>query len=205
MPIYFVYNLGNNMLIYYDELGKIHTVAEIAADVGDKLLSFTINTISNIEEISNYYVDTSTQKLAPKPQRPSLHHEFDYTTHTWVDARKIEDVKLVKIQYINEQRLLANQTSFTFNGKEVATDPLSRSDIDGVNGEVALTNQLPVTFPNIWKAMDNTYINIPDVATWTSFYKAMVSRGTENFIHAQELKLAVEQASTIQEVENITW
>jgi len=191
------------MIIYYNTLGQIEVCAEISAIVPEYLSELYVNIpfSDNISQL--YYVLDNV--MVEKPERPSIYHEFDYTTHTWVDARKIEDVKLAKIQYINEQRLLANQTSFTFNGKEVATDPLSRSDIDGVNGEVALTNQLPVTFPNVWKAMDNTYINIPDVATWTSFYKTMVSRGTENFIHAQELKLAVEQASTIQEVENITW
>jgi hypothetical protein len=117
----------------------------------------------------------------------------------------LDAVKMRKNAEINAARLAANRTTFVFAGKDISCDELSRSDIDGVNGIVALTAALPPGFPNAWKALDNTYVSIPDVATWTAFYAAMVAKGTENFAHSQQLKAQLEAATTHAQVEAIQW
>ena len=123
----------------------------------------------------------------------------------WQDLRSLAEVKLAKNAEINESRMTANRETFTFAGKLIACDELSRSDIDAVNGMVSLTNVLPPGFPGGWKAVDNTYVAIPDLAAWISFYGAMVQQGTANFNYAQALKATLLAATTIADSEQISW
>jgi len=129
---------------------------------------------------------------------------------------QIADAKAKKNDEINASRLSANYSTFAYGGKLIACDALSRSDIDGVNGYIALNNALPPNFPGAWKATDNTYVTIADVATWKAFYAAMVAVGTTNFLHAQTLKTAIDtiigdsvtyptKADKIAAIEAITW
>lgn len=103
-------------------------------------------------------------------------------------VKPVEQIAALKNEDINAWRLSASYSTFPYGGKLIACDALSRSDIDGVNGYVALYNALPVGFPGAWKATDNTYITIADVATWKLFYSEMVATGAANFAHSQSLK-----------------
>lgn len=132
-------------------------------------------------------------------------HTFNWQTKQWEDLRTLADLKATKNLQINESRLKANRTSFTFNNKQIAADALSRSDIDAMHGIVLLNNEMPVGWQGGWKAMDNTYVAIPDVATWSLFYSAMVAQGQANFAHSQNLKATLAAATTITEVEAIKW
>lgn len=141
----------------------------------------------------------------PRPPQPSLVHVWNTTTKQWVDPRTLDDLKAAKNNEINAARLRANRGTFTYAGKTIACDELSRSDIDGVNGEVALTGALPPGFPGAWKAVDNTYVAIPDLNGWKAFYGAMVAQGQANFAHAQSLKAQLSLATTAAEVDAVSW
>ena len=191
------------MKIYYNNTGAIVGYAEFGdMEYGNDIFEMLINEIDN--PYLYYVYGGNLVKYPDKPDSRDI-WSFNFSTKAWQDTRTLADIKLNRLQYVNEQRLAANQSFFIFQDKQIAIDTLSRSDIDGVNGEVSLTGQLPATFPNAWKAMDNTYVNIPDVATWVQFYQAMVQQGTANFIHAQQLKAQIQQATTIEEVEAISW
>lgn len=140
-----------------------------------------------------------------QPESPSVFHVFDWVSKQWFDPRTLQDLKATKNSYINIERLKANQSTFTFNGKQIAVDPLSRGDIDATHGIILLTNAMPVDWVGGWKAVDNTFVAIPDKATWESFYTAMVSQGSINFAHSQALKAQLAAATTIEEIEAITW
>lgn len=140
--------------------------------------------------------------LVTLPPRPSQHHVFNYATKQWEDPRTLADHKAVKNDAINEGRSRANQTSFTYEGKQIAVDQLSRGDIDGAHGDWLIGN-VPADWPGGWKTMDNTYVAIPDQATWFLFYKAMTAQGTANFVHAQTLKAQLAAATTPEEVEAV--
>jgi uncharacterized membrane protein YccF (DUF307 family) len=103
-------------------------------------------------------------------------------------VKSVEQIATLKNADINAWRLSASYSTFPYGGKLIACDALSRSDIDGVNGYVALNNALPAGFPGAWKATDNTYVTVADVATWKLFYAAMVATGAANFAHSQDLK-----------------
>lgn len=120
-------------------------------------------------------------------------------------AMSLDELKAAKNAEINAARAAANTGTFSHGGKVFSCDPLSRSDIDGVNGEVALTGALPQTFPGAWKAVDNTYLTIADVAAWTAFYRAMVAQGAANFARAQVLKAQLAEAATAEQIAAIAW
>lgn len=106
---------------------------------------------------------------------------------------------------INAARAAANISTFAHDGNAFSCDPLSRSDIDGVNGYVALYGALPPAFPGAWKAADNSYYLIADVAAWKAFYASMVATGAANFMHAQTLKIQLAAATTPEAVAAIVW
>jgi hypothetical protein len=125
-----------------------------------------------------------------------------------VNARLAEELsaaKAAKREEINQARLAANQSSFVFAGKQIAVDKLSRDDIDGVSDQVLLTGTFPAGFPNAWKAMDNTYVAIPDIDTWRAFITAMTTQGALNFGRAQQRKAEIDAATTVEQVEAIVW
>lgn len=135
----------------------------------------------------------------------------------WVQAWKLVNIsqeqlsadlivaKTAKNTQINQWREDATYTSFMWSGKEIACDRLSRSDINGVADYVALFGSLPPDFPGQWKAKDNTYAAVPDVAAFKSMFSAMVAQGTANFIKSQQLKAALANATTIETVKTIVW
>lgn len=120
-------------------------------------------------------------------------------------ATALEAVRTAKNGEINAARLAANFSTFPHAGKTFACDQLSRSDIDGTNGYVALYGALPVGWPGGWKAVDNTYTAIADVAAWKAFYSSLFAAGNANFAHAQALKAQLESAQTLADVEAIQW
>lgn len=117
----------------------------------------------------------------------------------------LELVKARKMSEIDTSRLRANLTTFPFSGKDIAVDPLSRSDIDGISDIVALTGELPLGFPLAWRATDGTSVPILDVPTWVSFVQAMVVQGLTNFERSESLKALVAASTTIEQVEAINW
>ena len=161
---------------------------------------------------STHYVEDAGEVTVPHqpvlvamPPRPSGHHVFDFQTKAWIDPRTLQDLKATQNEAINGWRLTANQTRFFFAGHAIQADPLSRGDIDGVNGIVTLIGALPPGFPNAWKTEANDWVPIPDLATWAGFYGAMVSQGQSNFALAQTLKAAVQAATTADAVVAVTW
>lgn len=117
----------------------------------------------------------------------------------------LQDLKNIKNEEINQSRLAANKNTFTFQGKQIACDDLSRSDIEGINGIVCLTGNLPSNFPGAWKTKDNSYVPIPNRSAWMSFYQAMVDQGVANFNKSQLLKTQLANATTVDQINAIKW
>lgn len=155
------------------------------------------------DNVYDYWYDVATQSFVPKGT--SSGGVFDFKTKSWLALGLTEDVRSQRRDYINAERLKANQGSFTYAGKQISTDALARSDIDAVNGLVSLLGAMPPGWVGGWKALDNTYVSIPDVDSWKAFYGAMVSQGLSNFAHSQTLKAQIDAATTVEEVNAIVW
>ena len=192
--------------VYQTATGEIRQInqsldtASVVAVIGPDQ---SVLEVDDLVSDHTHYVTSGA--ATPKPASPNPIYTWDWPTHTWVDTRAIADVRAAKNQSINAARLAANQSTFPFAGKIIQCGAVGRSDIDGINGAVTLTGALPPGFPGGWKALDNTFVSIPDKATWTSFYFAMVAQGQANWAQSQSLKAQVAAATTNQQVDAITW
>lgn len=120
-------------------------------------------------------------------------------------AAQFTALKTAKNLQINDWRATANKTHFPHSGKLIACDNLSRGDIDAVANSIALTGAFPTNFPGAWKAIDNSYIMLPDTEAFKAMHAAMTAQGTANFLHAQTLKTALAAATTEEQVNAIVW
>ena len=115
----------------------------------------------------------------------------------------LDALRTAKNDEINAERERRTFATFEHAGKAISCDTLSRSDIDGINGYVALYGAFPDIWPGEWKCADNTYLAIGTVGEWKAFYGAMVSAGSALYSHAQELKAQLAQATTAEEIAEI--
>jgi hypothetical protein len=115
----------------------------------------------------------------------------------------LETLRIQKNTQINAARMRANTSTFMFDGKPIACDELSRSDIDGVAGYISLFGEFPPGWPGAWKAADNTYVPMTNIAHFRAMYAAMASAGLANFARAQSLKAELAAAQTAEEIEAI--
>lgn len=179
-------------------------------------LNFDFAADPNIHAIQ-WYGDHGTVEQKIGGSRPATLAEVQPFIDAWEAERVIVDnpppppeptlseLKAKKNLYINASRGFANEQTFSHAGKTFSCDRLSRSDIDGVNGFVTLTGALPPGFPGAWKAVDNTYHPIANVAAWAAFYGAMVATGAAHFAHSESLKAALAAATTAEAVAAIVW
>lgn len=154
-------------------------------------------------------IDTATQTVM-RDGCEKVGNEWQYKWTVTAKSQgqidsELEQAKASKNQQINDWRAEANQTYFTHQGKQVACDALSRSDIDAVAGSISLTGVFPAGFPGAWKATDNTYLALPDVAAFKAMYSSMTLQGTINFGHSQTLKTTLAAATTVAQVNAIVW
>jgi hypothetical protein len=126
-------------------------------------------------------------------------------TPTPPEPPTLTELKAAKNVEINTARLKANQTVFLYQGKQVACDQLSRSDIDGINGFVATRGALPNDWVGGWKALDNSIIPIQNITIWNAFYDSMIAQGQANFLKSQNLKAQLAAATTSEQIEAIVW
>lgn len=191
-----------NITVFHKVTGQILRTVQVPVGMANMQLSgHDEDWLEGTYSDDLFYVEGYTP--IPMGPQPSPAHVFNYATKQWEDPRTLADLKAAKNAAINDARLRANQSHFTFAGKQIATDPLSRSDIDGAHGIIVATGALPPGWPGGWKAINNEYVLIPDVPTWLAFYGAMVAQGTANFNHSQALKAQLAAATTPAEVEAV--
>lgn len=200
-----------SFILYEESTGEVQRWGQCEDDdlelqAGDGLTQLEFaGTRATCYVTSGVPTEYTAEQMALKANRPPYAASWDNTSMSWTDQRSLDEMKVVKNDEINTQRLAANQTYFVYEGKQIATDLLSRSDIDAVNGTVSLTDALPDGFPGGWKCIDNSYVTIPDTETWIAFYSAMVTQGLVNFAHAQALKATLAAATTAAEIDAILW
>lgn len=140
---------------------------------------------------------------------PTHTSEFRWTENgpKWVETASLEQLRTRKNEAINAWKLEANNTYFEFGGKEIAYKESDRVEIQAINNVVLLTGAMPThpDWPGAWKAIDNEWVPLPDLAAWTAFNVAVADRGTAHFKRSQMLKAQLAAAATPAQIEAITW
>lgn len=129
----------------------------------------------------------------------------DEIAYNTLQQNILQDTKQEYLHKVNFWRQEANFGNFTFRGKEISCDALSRSDIDGANGYISLSQAFPITWLGKWKAVDNSYVDITTLEDWKDFYRTMIDNGTNNFIKSQLLKGYIMSCTNISQLKEVSW
>lgn len=139
-----------------------------------------------------------------KPPPPSAYHIFDYTTKQWVDSRTLDDHKSAKWKEIKRQRDVAEFATFTYNNMEFDGD---------LDAQRRLTAYISVSKSSIaagqpfeaeFTLANNTNVTLT-AQDFVGIELAKVQAVAATFNHASALRAQIDAATTVQEVEDITW
>lgn len=108
-----------------------------------------------------------------------------------LDARK-----KAKNEYITHARNDADYGVFIFSDHPVRADVASQLRMTSIGLYVLSSNALPPDFNGQWKCADNTYLTIPNVATWLAFHGALRLLQATNHSQSELLKAAIEAVSS---------
>ena len=134
------------------------------------------------------------------PERPSPVHTFDYTTKQWVDPRTLSDLQAAKWEQIKRDRDEVEFGGFTWDGSPFDSDAISQSRIQGA---VQLAAMAP-GFTIDWTLADNTARNLngEDLANVAA---ALGMHVATQHAKARTLRSQIEAATTVAEVDAVTW
>ena len=144
--------------------------------------------------------DIVTGQWETKPTQPDSAHVFDYTTKQWYDPRTLNDIKLAKWLTIKRARSSAEFGGFTWDGSPFDSDAISQSRIQGA---VQLAAMAP-GFTIDWTLANNSVRNLngEDMANVGA---ALGMHVATQHAKARTLRSQIEAATTVAEVDAVTW
>lgn len=146
---------------------------------------------------------TETQAAA-KANRPEFPATWSNTTMSWVDTRTLEQTKADRWEVIKAARAAHIDAGLVTPYGQFQTAPLERQNItDAVLLAQTLTAMgQPVAID--WTLADNTVVTLglPEIVTVGLL---LGQRVQEAHAHARTLRAAIDAATTVAEIEAITW
>lgn len=152
----------------------------------------------NMTVLKHYYVvaDVLVETIPPTNST----YIFDYTTKQWQDTSTLQDLKLAKLAYLKTARDSAINGTITWDNSTFDSDQVSQTRLMGVYLD-ALSNP---TLSQAWRLSDNTWqvLSANDIKAIWAVLKAHL---TTQFIKFATYEALVESATTIAQVEAVTW
>ena len=145
------------------------------------------------------YVDESGA-VVTLPDKPSVHHKFDYPTKTWVDTRSLEEHKTAQWALIKAARIEAEFGGFTWDGSMFDSDQVSQARIQGA---VLLATSNP-DFAVDWTLEDNTVRSLT-ADDLIAISQALGEHVSLQHSRARDARALLDQATSISEVQSISF
>ncbi len=142
------------ILIYQKDTGKILQCVEMPKEYykdaakDHEFIEVDNETFKEAIMHLGYVLNGNWHRL---PDSPSASHEYDYTTHMWVDKRTLEEAKDTKWEAIKLERNKLEFSGFEFEGNIYDSDQASQSRIMGA--AMAGVDQ-------VWTLADNTTVEL---------------------------------------------
>lgn len=154
------------------------------------------NTVVEAPEDFNYesYYDYADQTLKPKGPRPRDDSLFDFNKKSWIDPRSLEQVKEDKWNQLKKERNFLEFSTFTYNDNVYDSDQVSQGRIMGA--ALAGVDQ-------VWTTADNSIVSLTG-AELLELYQALQAHVASVHERSRIARLAVEEATTKEEVESIS-
>ncbi len=118
---------------------------------------------------------------------------------------RLAAAKEAKVNQIIEWVNLANQTSFSYAGRQFSFQPPAATQIQVIMGYVTKHDAFPASWLGGWKDVDRVPMQMSTVDVFIEFYSAMVAQGLTNFMSGEYLQALAAQATTIEELNAIEW
>ena len=134
------------------------------------------------------------------PDKPGVHHKFDYISKTWVDPRTLEEHKTAQWALIKAARDEAEFGGFTWDGSVFDSDPVSQARIQGA---VLLATSNP-DFVVDWTLADNTVRRLA-ANDLSALSQALGEHMTLQHSRARDARALLDQATTLSEVQSISF
>ena len=172
-------------------------------DKEDNIL-YQDNDLKNIKKRIKYtkYDESELYIMETKPDEIII----DFKLYNVDDFTKIklEKQKNLKKEEINEARDKAEQGGFEYLGKIFDSDPISCQRISLASQTALMGKEKGLDFNVIWTCQDNTTIEL-DADKMIGVSIALTQWSNTCHTKALELKAKVDEATTEEEINNITW
>lgn len=180
--------------------GRITRVCTLQEDFVQWSVLPTENFVYGEIDNSLYYIDTNTLEPVLYPPKLSHYHQFNFVTKQWEDTRTLEQVQMMTWNNMKVLRSQKESAGFTWDGSVFDSDRVSQSRIMGA---VQLAGMNPA-FEIPWTLQNNS-VRVLNAADMISVGATLGSHVATIFARAQEIRTEIYAASTIAEVEAITW
>jgi hypothetical protein len=144
---------------------------------------------------TDHWWDARAEAFVPMGAQPSLHHQFDWPTHQWVDERTLEVRRQQKWTEIKAARDLAEVSGFPYMGKVIQSDAKSVQRI---------TVAASVSEGKDWTCADNTVLQL-DVEGVKGMPAALARHIDQLHQTAKELRARINAAGSPAEIDAIAW
>lgn len=134
------------------------------------------------------------------PDKPGVHHKFDYISKTWVDPRTLEDHKTAQWTLIKAARDEAEFGGFTWDGSIFDSDQVSQARIQGA---VLLATGNP-NFVVDWTLADNTVRSLT-ADDLSAISQALGEHVSLQHSRARGARALLDQATSLSEVQAISF
>ena len=134
------------------------------------------------------------------PDKPGVHHKFDYPSKTWVDPRSLEEHKTAQWALIKAARNEAEFGGFTWDGSIFDSDQVSQARIQGA---VLLATSNP-DFVVDWTLADNTIRSLT-ADDLTAISQALGEHISLQHTRARNARALLDQATTLSEVQAVSF
>ena len=193
--------------IYDTTTGQIYqTCVAPSRDSISHLMGPNKNALEITDDLSNtqFYIDIDSNTLVEFPPKPNQYSVWDWTLHTWVDPRTLQDYKDEKWEQIKRDRDAAINAPLSTPYGEFDADSNSRANIANAVLYLQTLEQQGTPGTIDWTLADNTTITL-NYAEMSSVGLLLGQRTNAAYDTGRALRAQIDAATTIAEVDAIHW
>ena len=182
-------------LVKHDSRGCIESVVFINPEFADKYPDYI--QVDQSCSVLTHYIQNGV--AVEKPEQISPSHEWDWPTFSWV--LNLSTAKAQAKDRITTARNRAVASGFTAFGKVFDSDSTA---VQRISVGVQAANAVGESFTVEWTCADNSTITL-DYAMMQALPAFMADVANTLHVKARTLKDQIDLATTLEEVQTITW
>lgn len=146
------------------------------------------------------------------PERPSVFHEWDWSSKQWADARPIEMILAQKVVQVHQERDRRINAPIEYLGRMVDANPRAQSNITNKINEINARVQTGQAMPEnlmIWLDAENQTVRFDSQGQMRDWLQGLViaitQRGTEAYAWSWQVKDQLRALESKDAIEAFSW